>query len=194
MPVPSKDPKPVKPEKKNASQSYTLGPSADGTVSEVTTVKGERQGTKAIFSNMQTKAHADKLTKYKVLIEKFPLIPIKSDTQLSAAHKMARSLFDAKLDQYEEGYLEILLNEIQKYEEKHHPLKVAEFTPLEMLKSFMEDHKLKQVDLSKIIKCSSGVASEIVSGKRELSKEQVILLADHFCVSTDLFLPKVDRK
>lgn len=143
---------------------------------------------------MQNKERADKLSKYRLLIEKFPLLPIKNDTHLNAAHKMARSMFDVELDQYEEGYLEVLLNEIQKYEEKHHPLSVAEFTPLEMLKSFMEDHKLKQVDLSKIIKCSSGVASEIVSGKRELSKEQVVLLADHFCVSTDLFLPKVNPR
>ncbi|MBP6743653.1 hypothetical protein KA344_00400 [bacterium] len=130
--------------------------------------------------------------KYKKLIDRLPLIPIKDDAHLDAAHCMAQSLIALKnkLSTEEEGYLEVLLNEIVRYEDKHHRIDLSDVSPLDVLISFMEDHDLKQVDLCRIIGCSSGVASEIIGGKRELSKGQVVLLAERFKVSPAVFLPK----
>jgi antitoxin component HigA of HigAB toxin-antitoxin module len=62
--------------------------------------------------------------KYKVLIERFPLVPIKNDAHLDTAHEVAQSLLLRKepiaLDESE--YLEVLLDQIGKYEKKHHPI------------------------------------------------------------------------
>jgi len=41
---------------------------------------------------------------------------------------------------------------------------------------------------------SSGIISEIVSGKRELTKEHCVKLGQHFGVTPAAFLPKVFAK
>lgn len=131
--------------------------------------------------------------KYKALIERFPLVPIKNDSHLDEAHAVAQSLLLSKkpIASDEEEYLEVLLNEIGKYERKHHALTCQQMSPLELLHSFMADHGLKQVDMAKILGVSSGVMSEIASGKRELSKEHCAKLGQYFKVEAGLFLPRI---
>ena len=132
--------------------------------------------------------------KYMALIQRFPLVPIKNDSHLDEAHEVAQSLMlRAETVANDEGeYLEVLLDEIGKYEKKHHTINFDMMTPHELLKSFMKDHGLKQVDLQAILGVSSsGVISEIVSGKRELTKEHCVRLGNHFKVSPAAFLPKV---
>jgi HTH-type transcriptional regulator/antitoxin HigA len=63
--------------------------------------------------------------------------------------------------------------------------------PHELLQSFMKDHGLKQVALQDILGVSSGVMSELVSGKRDLTKEHCVKLGKYFKVSPAVFLPKV---
>jgi len=129
--------------------------------------------------------------KYKVLIDRFPLVPIKNDEHLDAAHEVAQSLMCRELATDEAEYLEVLLDEISKYEGKHHALKFAELPPHEVLRSFMKDHGLKQVAMQEILGVSSGVMSELVSGKRELTKDHCVKLGQHFKVTPALFLPNV---
>lgn len=91
----------------------------------------------------------------------------------------------------EAEYLEVLLDEVGKYESKHHALEFADLLPHELLQSFMKDHGLKQVEMQEVLGVSSGVMSELVSGKRELTKEHCVKLGQHFKVSPALFLPKI---
>jgi HTH-type transcriptional regulator/antitoxin HigA len=131
--------------------------------------------------------------KYKALIDRFPLVPIKNDGHLDEAHEVAQTLIlrgsDIASDEAE--YLEVLLDEIGKYESKYHALNFADMAPHELLQSFMSEHGLKQVDLQVILGVSSGVMSELVSGKRELTKEHCVKLGHYFKVTPALFLPKV---
>jgi HTH-type transcriptional regulator / antitoxin HigA len=131
--------------------------------------------------------------KYKVLIDRFPLVPIKNDAHLDEAHEVAQSLMLRKepIASDESDYLEVLLDEIGKYEMKHHAINFSEMAPHELLQSFMKDHGLKQVDVQVILGVSSGVMSELVSGKRELTKEHCVKLGNHFKVTPAAFLPKV---
>lgn len=130
--------------------------------------------------------------KYKALIERFPLVPIRNDAHLDEAHEVAQSLMLREPLASDEGdYLEVLLDEIGKYEKKHHAISFAEMAPHELLKSFMKEHGLKQVDIQAILGiASSGVISEIVAGKRELTKEHCVKLGNHFQVSPAAFLPR----
>jgi HTH-type transcriptional regulator / antitoxin HigA len=131
--------------------------------------------------------------KYKALIERFPLVPIKDDAHLDEAHEIAQCLMlrEEPVATDEAEYLEVLLDEIAKYESKHHALKFADLAPHELLQSFMKDHGLKQVAVQDILGVSSGVMSELVSGKRELTKEHCVKLGQYFKVTPALFLPKV---
>lgn len=131
--------------------------------------------------------------KYRALIDRFPLVPIKNDEHLDAAHEVAQSLmFRGEAVATDEAeYLEVLLDEIAKYEKKHYALDLADLQPHELLQSFMKDHNLKQVAMQEVLGVSSGVISELVTGKRALTKEHCVKLGDFFKVTPALFLPKV---
>lgn len=76
---------------------------------------------------------------------------------------------------------------IEQFEEDHYPLPATESTPEQMLRFLMDQHGLKQSDLVGLLG-SSGVVSEIVNGKRSISKAQAKTLAERFQVPLALFL------
>ncbi|MEK6654200.1 MAG: helix-turn-helix domain-containing protein [Thermodesulfobacteriota bacterium] len=85
----------------------------------------------------------------------------------------------------EDTALDLMVRLIQDYEREHHPL--ADPSPSEMLAYLMEKRGLRQVDLVPIIK-SRGYVSDIINGKRAISKAHARQLAEFFKVSADLFI------
>ena len=61
-----------------------------------------------------------------------------------------------------------------------------EGNPIDTLNALMEEHSLKQSDLSEL--GSQGVVSEILSGKRQLNVRQVKILSKRFKVSPAVFI------
>src|SRR5690348_13339943 len=57
---------------------------------------------------------------------------------------------------------------IDKYDDSH-PVQFGELDPVELLKSFMEDHELKAKDLSEFLGVSKGYISEILNYKKGFS-------------------------
>ena len=82
------------------------------------------------------------------------------------------------------GLVDIVGDLIEDYECEHHPL--PEATGVQALKFLMEQHGLKQSDLSEI--GSQGVVSEILTGKRDLNIRQVRALSERFGVSAATFV------
>ena len=72
---------------------------------------------------------------------------------------------------------------IETYESQYIP--EFEGNPMDTLSALMEEHGLKQSDLSEI--GSQGVVSEILSGKRQLNVRQIKLLSNRFKVSPAVF-------
>jgi len=86
----------------------------------------------------------------------------------------------------EERKLQKLLGHlIHTFEQKHY--KMEKVTPREALIAMIEMNHLKQADIVHIFG-SRGVTSEVISGKREISKANAKKLAKFFHTSTDLFL------
>ena len=98
---------------------------------------------------------------------------------------MTKGIKQGDLSPEEERLLELLAVLIETYEDEHYP--IPELPPVEVLKFLMEERRLKQSDLLHIFG-SSGVASEVVNGKRSISKEQAKKLAEYFNVSVELFI------
>jgi HTH-type transcriptional regulator/antitoxin HigA len=73
---------------------------------------------------------------------------------------------------------------IETYESQNYP--DIEGDPINVLKTLMEEHGLKQSDLPEI--GSQGVVSEIMSGKRQLNVRQLKLLSERFKVSPVVFV------
>lgn len=73
---------------------------------------------------------------------------------------------------------------IEDYETQH--LRLPDATGIDALKFLMQQHGLKQNDLTEI--GSQGVVSEILSGKRELNIRQIRALSERFGVSPATFV------
>lgn len=81
--------------------------------------------------------------------------------------------------------LQLLVTVIEQYENKHYQLKAA--TPHDVLHELMLARGLKQKDLLEIFG-SKGITSEVINGKRGISKSQAKALGAFFHVSPALFL------
>jgi HTH-type transcriptional regulator / antitoxin HigA len=84
----------------------------------------------------------------------------------------------------QERLLKLLVNLIESFEDRHYQLKSV--TPLEILSELVSDRRLKQKDLLPVFG-SQGVTSEVLSGKRGISKAHAKALAEFFKVAPSLF-------
>jgi HTH-type transcriptional regulator/antitoxin HigA len=85
----------------------------------------------------------------------------------------------------ESRYVELLSILIERYEEERDP--IGQPGPLEALRELMSANGMSQTALAKLLG-SSGIASEVLSGKRALSKMHIKKLAVAFNVSAGLFV------
>jgi HTH-type transcriptional regulator/antitoxin HigA len=85
----------------------------------------------------------------------------------------------------EEQLAEMLTILIEDFEAKHYPLPPA--PPHEALKSLMEERNLRHRDIWPVLG-NKGVTSEILNGKRSISKTQAKKLAEFLHVPVDLFI------
>jgi HTH-type transcriptional regulator/antitoxin HigA len=83
----------------------------------------------------------------------------------------------------EEALAELLTLLIENFEERY---ELEPATPVEVIKHLMDVHNLKQSDLDDVFGQKS-VTSEVLSGRRELSKTHIARLSKRFNVSTELF-------
>ncbi len=120
-----------------------------------------------------------------LLVEYQPKV-IKTDEENEHAIALAEELAHRQNKTAEESaLLELLITLIEKYEDEQYPM--GDSNPHSMLRHLMEARNLKQADLVGIIG-SSGVISEIVNGKREISKAQAKALGEFFHVDSGLFI------
>jgi HTH-type transcriptional regulator/antitoxin HigA len=85
----------------------------------------------------------------------------------------------------ESQFLELLSILVERYEEERYPIQAPE--PRVALRELMSSNAVPQSEIARLLG-SSGVTSEILSGKRELSKSQIRKLSQRFGVSPELFL------
>lgn len=102
------------------------------------------------------------------------------------------ALYDrGELTPEEREFADLLTLLIEKFEERYQIKPAA--TPVDVLHLLMDAHNLKQVDMLGIFGAKS-ITSEVLSGKRELSKTHIQRLASRFHVSPEVFFvpPKAD--
>lgn len=108
-----------------------------------------------------------------------------------AEYKNLVSLLDSLIDEVGENenhplssLMESIGNLIETYENNYIP--PISGTPIEALHYLMEEHNLKQSDLSEI--GSQGVVSELLKGKRNLNIRQIKKLSSKFNISPLVFI------
>jgi HTH-type transcriptional regulator/antitoxin HigA len=85
----------------------------------------------------------------------------------------------------EEKLLKLLTKLVEDFEERYYRPRDA--SPLEVLQHLMESREVKQTHLWEVFG-SKGIASEVLNGKRGISKTHARALADYFHVPADLFI------
>jgi HTH-type transcriptional regulator / antitoxin HigA len=121
----------------------------------------------------------------KLLAESAPKV-IESEKENRRLLTVLRDLMKKKdLTAEEKALAKLLGHLIQDFEQRFY--KPQNSTPRETLIGLMEMNRLKQADLLSVFG-SSGIASEVINGKREISKAHAKALAKFFHTSTDLFL------
>ena len=104
------------------------------------------------------------------------------DRLLAVAERLT---FAKNLTPEERVLYKLLVTLIEVYETENYPIDKSE--PHEILQHIMESSGTRQADLVGIIG-SSGVVSEVVNGKRAISKAQAKALGDYFKISPSLFI------
>ncbi len=122
---------------------------------------------------------------YANLLAQYQPKVIETESENDAAIALALELEHRQNRTLEEDtLLELLVTLIEKYEDEHYQLNAS--TPLSRLQHLMEARELKQSDLVGILG-SSGVVSEVINGKRDISKAQAKALGEFFHVPPTLF-------
>ncbi len=85
----------------------------------------------------------------------------------------------------EHALLELLTKLIEDYDAQHFSFSKSQ--PHEILRTLMEQNELTQTDLLPVFK-SRGYISEVLSGKRAISKRIAKALGERFSVSAELFI------
>jgi HTH-type transcriptional regulator/antitoxin HigA len=126
------------------------------------------------------------LTEYGALLQKIPPKVIRTEKENEAYTEILYELNrrSKTLTVAEKEFAELLTLLIEDFEEKRYRLPRAH--PLEVLRFLMEQHGLRQKDLTEVFGTAS-IVSEVLNGKRELNKEHIERLSERFHVSPELF-------
>lgn len=109
---------------------------------------------------------------------------IKTDEQYKAYCKILEKLLENN-NEAAADEIDLLTLLIEKWDEEN--TSFNELTPIELLKSLMEENNLKAVDLANILELSKGTVSRILNYQKGLSKETIRKLSEYFNMNQEAF-------
>jgi len=126
-------------------------------------------------------------TRYKRLLSQTMPVVIETEEENERMLAIVEKFMEKgeNLSPEEEKILKLFARLIEDFEERYYKPKEAQ--PLEVLRHLMEARAVKQTHLWELFG-SKGIASEVLNGKRGISKTQARALATFFHVPADLFI------
>jgi HTH-type transcriptional regulator / antitoxin HigA len=94
-----------------------------------------------------------------------------------------------KLTADQEDYFDLLCRLIEDYEKEQAHVDQPKATGLEALRHLLDAHDMSAADLARLLGVHRTLGAMILRGERQLTLAHVRVLAKHFSVSADLFLP-----
>lgn len=123
--------------------------------------------------------------KYRKLVAKALPAVVETETENERLLAIVEPMMRRELSPEEERLFDLLVKLIEDFEQRHYPM--GQSSPLETLQFLMEQRGLRQRELVPLFG-SSGVASEVINGRRAISKKQAKALGEFFHVSPELFI------
>jgi len=120
------------------------------------------------------------------LYTNLPPVTIQGHRAHAYYKKVVAFLFEQRKTKDEfRPYLDSVIHFLDEYERKHFPTKT---TPEDVLHFLMEQHQVSQSDLAEDLGGQS-VVSNILNGKRRLTREHIEKLSRRFSISPASFYP-----
>jgi HTH-type transcriptional regulator/antitoxin HigA len=125
-------------------------------------------------------------TQYRQLLTGFSPVAIENSAEYGRALKAAAALMGKeKKSPAETSLLKLLAVLIEDYEQKRYSM--GDASPLDSLKELMRAREMQAKDLWPVFG-SKGITSEVLNGKRGISKEMARKLGEIFHVSPAVFI------
>lgn len=135
---------------------------------------------------VRTKRRSAPSDSYLTLIHRFPLRAIRTDGELDDAIALINELLDRpKLDEGESDYLDVLGNLVEAYEETAHPIPHA--SDAAILESLLRDRRQTQLLVAAATGIANSTLSNVLHGKRQLTRDHIRRLAKHFKIDPGVF-------
>ncbi len=152
-----------------------------GNSKNVAASQSERKG--VFVKRTGTRANA----RYLKLATKFPIRPLCSDVELDQAIDVIDRLLSRKqpLDEQEQGYLESLSHEIERYEAAN--VAIPNVSGIAMLRHLIEAREVTLSELAATTDLAVSTISSVLNGKRHLNRRHIEKLAPYFGVSPGVF-------
>jgi HTH-type transcriptional regulator/antitoxin HigA len=140
----------------------------------------------AVRTGRNGRNHATAKPRYARLLAGFSPVVIESNAEHVRALRAAAALMDKETrSPAETSLLKLLAVLIEDYEQKRYSM--GDASPLESLKELMRAREMQAKDLWPVFG-SKGITSEVLNGKRGISKEMARKLGDVFHVSAAVFI------
>ncbi len=128
---------------------------------------------------------------YWKLVRAFPLRPIHSEAELDRAIDVINALLDRDdLTPAEADYLDVLSDLVERYETEHHH--IEDVSDADMLEHLIDARGVTQADVARGAGIAVSTISEVLSGKRTLSRTHIGKLARYFGVDPGVFSFEAD--
>ena len=124
---------------------------------------------------------------YVRLLEALPPVKIRTAEQAEATERQVEALLARPaLTQAERAYVDLLSDLLVDWEDA--TVEIPDVHGVELIRALLEERGLRQKDLVGIFATES-VASEVLAGRRELTRNHIEALARFFKVSPAAFFP-----
>jgi HTH-type transcriptional regulator/antitoxin HigA len=130
---------------------------------------------------------------YFELVKQHPLRSIGSEIELDAAQALLDTLVQQELDEGGLAYLEALSDLVIVYEQEHHA--IASLPPHDLLAHLLAERGMSQADLVRATDIAKATVSDLVTGKRPFTVEQMHAVARVFGLPAAVFMREpADRR
>jgi HTH-type transcriptional regulator/antitoxin HigA len=124
---------------------------------------------------------------YRELLAQCQPRPIRSAREHTRALALVERLVDKpRKTAAERQMIELLATLVDQYEESAWPTPQA--TPGEILKFLLDERQLSQSELARQLDIAQSTIANVIAGRRQLSKANVLALSKFFGVSATLFM------
>ena len=125
--------------------------------------------------------HDDIPETYAELVALFMPRPLHDEVAYRNALAVLDAMAGFEMNADQEDYFDAVSTFVEKYESEHHAIEQAKMTPVELIRSLLDEHGMSESDFGRLLGDRS-LGRRILSGERELSKSHIRKLAEHFAL------------